>query len=63
MLGWLYDIFVTIVTFILGLFGFDLKKRSVRFEDEVEGGAKNEIKVTEVPAKGEEKPAETAVSE
>ena len=36
MLDWLYDIFVTIVSFILGLFGFDLKKRSVTFADEVE---------------------------
>ena len=63
MFGWLYDIFVTIVTFIMGLFGFDLKKRSVRFEDEVEEGTKNEIKVTHVPPKEEEKPAEVTVSE
>ncbi len=63
MFSWLYDIFVKIVTFVLGLFGFDLKKRSVRFEDEVEEGTKNEIKVTEVPAKEEEKSVETAVSE
>jgi hypothetical protein len=34
MLDWLYDIFVSIVTFFLGLFGFDLKKRSVSFADE-----------------------------
>jgi hypothetical protein len=34
MLGWLYDIFVAIVSFVMGLFGFDLKKRSVRFDDE-----------------------------
>ncbi len=63
MFSWLYDIFVKIVTFVLGLFGFDLTKRSVRFEDEVEEGTKNEIKVTEVPAKEEEKSVETAVSE
>jgi hypothetical protein len=64
MLSWLYDIFVTIVSFIMGLFGFDLKKRSVHFEDEVEE-TKNEIKVTHVPAKEEEeeKPAEADVSE
>jgi hypothetical protein len=36
MLGWLYDIFVAIVSFIMGLFGFDLKKRSVTFADEIE---------------------------
>ena len=60
MLGWLYDIFVAIVSFIMSLFGFDLKKRSVHFEDEVEG-AKNEVVVTPV-AKEEEK-AEAPVVE
>ena len=35
MLSWLYDIFVAIVSFIMGLFGFDLKKRSVTFADDV----------------------------
>jgi hypothetical protein len=63
MLGWLYDIFVTIVSFIMGLFGFDLKKRSVHFEDEVEEGTKNEIKLTYVPPKEEEKPADVTVNE
>jgi hypothetical protein len=33
MLGWLYDIFVTIVSFIMGLLGFDLTKRSVTFAE------------------------------
>lgn len=36
MLSWLYDIFVAIVSFVMNLFGFDLKKRSVTFADEVE---------------------------
>jgi hypothetical protein len=35
MLSWLYDIFVAIVSFVMGLFGFDLKKRSVTFADDV----------------------------
>ena len=35
MLNWLYDIFVAVVSFIMGLFGFDLKKRSVTFADDV----------------------------
>jgi len=38
MLSWLYDIFVALVSFIMGLFGFDLKKRSVTFADDVKGG-------------------------
>jgi hypothetical protein len=33
MLGWLYDIFVAIVSFIMGLLGFDLTKRSVTFAE------------------------------
>ena len=28
-IDWLYDIFVSIVTFVFSLFGFDLEKRSV----------------------------------
>ena len=32
MLDWLYEIFVSIVTFIMSLFGFDLNKRSVALE-------------------------------
>jgi hypothetical protein len=38
MLSWLYDIFVAIVSFVMGLFGFDLKKRSVTFADDVKEG-------------------------
>ena len=33
MLEKLYDLFVSIVTFILGLFGFELSKRSVTFAE------------------------------
>jgi hypothetical protein len=32
MLDWLYELFVTIVTFVMSLFGFDLNKRSVALE-------------------------------
>jgi len=32
MLDWLYEIFVTIVTFVMSLFGFDLNNRSVALE-------------------------------
>jgi hypothetical protein len=44
MLDWLYDILISIVTFIIGLLGFDLKKKEVRFSNE----AKDEIEKKEV---------------
>ena len=43
MLSWLYDIFVTLVTFVMGLFGFDLKKRSVTFADDVKDTPKESV--------------------
>ena len=43
MLSWLYDIFVTLVTFVMGLFGFDLKKRSVTFADDVKDTPKESL--------------------
>jgi hypothetical protein len=45
MLAWLYDFFMSFVTFLLGYFGFDLKKKSVSFADDT---------------KDEEKPSEEA---
>jgi hypothetical protein len=45
MLAWLYDLFMSIVTFILGFFGMDLKKKSVSFAED---------------AKEDEKPSEEA---
>jgi hypothetical protein len=38
MLEKLYDLFVSIVTFILGLFGFELSKRSVTFAEGTKEG-------------------------
>ena len=32
MFNWLYELFVAIVSFVLGLLGFDLKKRSVQIQ-------------------------------
>jgi len=43
MLSWLYDIFVAVVTFVMGLFGFDLKKRSVTFADDVKDAPKESV--------------------
>ena len=43
MLSWLYDIFVAVVTFVMGLFGFDLKKRSVTFADDVKNSPKESV--------------------
>lgn len=34
MLTWLYDLLVSFVTFLLGYFGFDLKKKSVSFAED-----------------------------
>ena len=42
MLSWLYDIFVAVITFVMGLFGFDLKKRSVTFASDVKEEEKKE---------------------
>jgi len=33
MLGWLYDIFVAVISFIMSLLGFDLTKRTVTFAE------------------------------
>jgi hypothetical protein len=46
MLDWLYNIFVTFVTFVMGLFGFNLKKRSVHFKDEIEEKIEEKIEET-----------------
>jgi hypothetical protein len=43
MLSWLYDIFVTLVTFVMGLFGLDLKKRSVTFADDAKDAPKESV--------------------
>lgn len=43
MLSWLYDMFVAVVTFVMGLFGFDLKKRSVTFADDVKDAPKGSV--------------------
>lgn len=34
MLSWLYDVFMSIITFILGLFGVNLSSKSVSFADD-----------------------------
>lgn len=53
MLTYLYELFMSFVTFILGFFGIELGKKSVTFADEVE-------KKEEAPVAQEEtKPAES----
>ena len=47
MLTWLYDIFVSIVSFVMSFFGIDLKKRSVSFASDTKEGVE-EKKVDEV---------------
>jgi hypothetical protein len=34
MLSWLYDVFISIITFILGLFGVNLGGKTVTFADD-----------------------------
>jgi len=48
MLSWLYDIFVAVVTFVMGLFGFDLKKRSVTFADDAKDTPKESVTTSPV---------------
>jgi hypothetical protein len=61
MLGAIYELFMSFVTFILGLFGLDMKKKSVSFADEVE---KKEEVQTQVQAEAEAKvQEETRVEE
>jgi len=48
MLSWLYDIFVAVVTFVMGLFGLDLKKRSVTFADDAKDAPKDSVAASPV---------------
>jgi len=36
MLTWLYELIISFVSFILGLFGIQMNKKSVSFADDVE---------------------------
>lgn len=36
MLTWLYELLISFVSFILGLFGIQMNKKSVSFADDVE---------------------------
>lgn len=47
MLSYLYELLISIVTYILGFFGIELGKKSVTFADEVE---KKEEQVVSVVA-------------
>ena len=55
MLSWLYDVFMSIVTFILGLFGVNLSSKSVTFADDT--------KMDETPAESTPVPVESSSSE
>jgi hypothetical protein len=41
MLTWIYDLLVSFVTFLLGFFGFDLKKKSVSFAEDTKEDTKD----------------------
>jgi hypothetical protein len=42
MLSYLYELLISLVTYILGFLGIDMKKKSVTFADEVESTDTNE---------------------
>ena len=42
MLAWLYELFMSIVTFIMSFFGVDLKKKNVTFASDVKEEEKKE---------------------
>jgi hypothetical protein len=42
MLSYLYELLISLVTYILGFLGIDTKKKSVTFADEVESNNTNE---------------------
>jgi hypothetical protein len=54
MCSWLLEMVMSFISFILGLFGIDYKKKSVRFED---GGNT----LSEPPHNQDEVPAEKSV--
>lgn len=60
MLEWLYELFVSIVTFVMSLFGFDLDKRTVALEPSAPKESVEEVKPVEAVAEPVAEPAETA---
>jgi hypothetical protein len=46
MLSYLYELIISFVTFILGFFGIDMKKKSVSFAEDVEKN--EEVESTDV---------------
>ena len=48
-IDWLYDIFVTVVTFVFSLFGFDLSKRSVETAPSVSQPSESPSAVSDSP--------------
>ena len=46
MLTWLYDLFMTFVTFVMSFFGVELGKKSVTFASDVKEDEKKEDVVT-----------------
>lgn len=53
MLTWLYELFMSIVTFIMSFFGVDLKKKNVTFASdakEEEEKKEEEVKAEDVAA-------------
>ena len=61
MLAWLYELFMSIVTFIMSFFGVDLKKKNVTFASDVKEEEKKEDNL--VAPKADEAVAAAPVAE
>ena len=61
MLAWLYELFMSIVTFIMSFFGVDLKKKNVTFASDVKEEEKKEDNL--VTPKADEAVAAAPVAE
>ena len=59
MLTWLYELLMTFVAFVLGLFGIQMNKKSVSFADEVENKDVAEVLDTGTVVPGDDNVAAT----
>lgn len=61
MLSYLYELLISLVTYILGFLGIDAKKKSVTFADEVESKDTNEsVPSSEAPTEAPTESTESA---
>ena len=63
MLTWLYELLISFVSFILGLFGIQMNKKSVSFADDVEKKEVVELSETKVDNVGVTDPPTESLAE